>query len=420
MAHIRDHHFDMIGYSLVTPSVNAAIEYSQRVKGYDPTIINIVGGPHAIIEPVETLQIMSGVDYLFRGEAELGICQLAALLEREPAEIPEEDLGKVENLVWRRRDEVVCNPRVYTDNLDAVPYPAWHLIGPENYPLAPMGLFTNKKRVAPMITTRGCPYPCTFCTVGQVSGKKMRMRSVPNIIDEIRLLQREYGIEEINILDDNFTQMGAFVSEFCTALIDNEIDISWSCPGGIRLDTLNAPLLQLMEKSGCYSFGVGIEFGTQKMLDITKKHLTLEKIREKVDLVKSVTDIKITGFFIVGHPQETVEDVEATIDFACELKIDKALFSNFYPFPGTSDYEELKKSGLSFKELYDSIFVHSVIYNSEHMSREMIAQLRGKAFRRFYLRPHILWSTLRGIKTLSQVQQLIGRVMHLRFVPEKA
>jgi anaerobic magnesium-protoporphyrin IX monomethyl ester cyclase len=360
--------------------------------------------------------MLPDIDFAFLGEAEHGVCQLLECLQLNSSF----GLNQVDNLVWRdQQGKVICNPRVFIEDLNQLPFPAWELINPNDYPLAPIGVFSQRNNVAPIIATRGCPYPCSFCAAGKMSGKKIRSRSADNIIAEIEMLVDRFGVEEINIIDDNFTMKYDLVHDFCTTLIERNIGIIWSCPNGIRLDTLDEDLLRLMEKSGCYSFGVGIEFGTQKMLDQVQKHLSLETIREKVRLIKSVTRIRVTGFFILGHPKENLADVEQTIDFACSLPIDRANFFNYSPFPGSADYEELKLSGCDYSSLYDSLYINNVVYTPKNISREKLVQLQRKAFFRFFLRPRIFINILKETRSISQFRVLVAKVLRLILIPEK-
>ncbi len=417
-AHVRQNpHYDLIGFSLFTTYVGAVKKYTEGIKKINPRIATAVGGPHAVLEPVETLEILTDVDFGFRGEAEIGICKLVEILGAEEEPFGHPRLKEVDNLVWRDRSgEIICNPRVMIDDLDSLPYPPWDIMNPGKYPLAPIGVFSKRRKVAPIIATRGCPYPCTFCAAGKMSGKKMRTRSVENILDEIKLLVEKFGVEEINILDDNFTLQHKLVEDFCHGLIDNNIDVTWSCPNGVRLDTLDAELLKLMERAGCYSFGVGIEWGTSKMLKITRKCVTLATIREKVDLIKANTNIRVTGFFMLGHPEETIEDVEATINFACSLNIDRANFFNFSPFPGIVEYDKLKREGKVIKNWYDSLYINSVVYTPRQMTRKQLVHLQRKAFWRFYTRPRIFFNILKEIKSFSQFMVVFKKSMRLVFV----
>ncbi|MFC1890043.1 B12-binding domain-containing radical SAM protein [Thermodesulfobacteriota bacterium] len=262
---------------------------------------------------------------------------------------------------------------------------------------------------APIIATRGCPYPCTFCGAGKALGKKVRKRSIGNLLEEIDLLTGKYGVREIHIMDDNFTFDRDYTAGFCEALIKRKRGIFWALPNGVRLDSLDEDVLRLMEGSGCYSMAVGIESGNQHVLDHIRKRLSLEEIEEKIRLIKSVSDIMITGFFILGYPIETREDMKNTIDFALRIPIDRANFFNYTPFPGSEVYETLKRDGSIEGLDYDDLYIHNISFSPPGIScAEMVAFPR-RAHLKFYLRPRVLWNLVREVKSLDQVKVIFKR-----------
>ncbi len=211
------------------------------------------------------------------------------------------------------------------------------------------------------------------------------------------------------IEDENFTLHKPLVKEFCNRLIKEKLNIWWSCPSGVRLDTLDLGMLKLMEKSGCYSLAVGVEFGSQRIHDITKKHLTLEKIKEKVALFKHV-NIKTTGFFMFGIPGETKEEMIKTIKFAKSLNLDRAQFNNFMPLPGSEIYKIMRSKGLK-KIDHDHFFVHDVGYVPKGMSRKQMKNLQRRAYIEFYLRPRIILGVLGDIMSFGHLKKLVKRFL---------
>ena len=178
----------------------------------------------------------------------------------------EDSLSRIENLAFRGENGIRINQLFIEENLDNIPLPDWSLIDPNKYPNSPHGTFTKNLPAAPILLTRGCPFDCDFCGGFSIMGKKIRRRSIANIMEEVELLRGEYGVKELHIEDDNFSLKKDFVIDFCSALLKRGLNISWSCPNGIRLDSLDKEMLYLMEKSGCYSFGVGIESGDDAVL----------------------------------------------------------------------------------------------------------------------------------------------------------
>ncbi len=410
---LRREHADAVGFSVFTRSIGSVREYIKIARRIDEKLIIIVGGPHAIFEPEETMYYTMA-DYVFCGEAEESLPKLLSLLKinRKP---PFEELEKIPNLVWQNESgNIIVNPRSYAD-VNSNPMPAWDIIHPERYPAAPNGIFSRARKIAPIVVTRGCPYPCTFCGAGIASGKKLRKRNIDNVIEEIKLLRNKYGIEEIHIMDDNFTLDMDYAKGVCRAIIRENIKMNFACPNGIRLDRLDEELLKLMEKAGFYSFAVGIESGSQKTLNYMKKELTIEKIRETINLIKSTTNIEITGFFILGYPNENQEDVNRTIKFARELNIDKANFFNFIPFPGSVEYSMLKKEGKLKNLDYDKLYIHTISFHNDKITNKMLKWLQIKAHVLFYIRPRILMKLLREIKTLTQVKIILRRAVKILF-----
>jgi len=272
--------FDLIGFYFASSYYSSVYQYSQLVKDINDKIIIVVGGPHPTVEPLGTLKDIRNIDFAIIGEGEEAFPELIEAIERG---------GKFEgiyNLAWRQNGRIIVNERKFLDDLDKISMPAWHLLKPDTYPLAPNTVFIKKKRLAPVVLTRGCPFGCNFCAASTISGREVRRRDLKNVIEEIFLLKLKYNVEEIHIMDDAFTVDKDYVKLFCNMLIEEKMGITWACPSGVRLDTLDKKLIQLMEGSGCYSISVGIESGVQRILDFMKRNTSIEKIKEKIDLVK--------------------------------------------------------------------------------------------------------------------------------------
>lgn len=408
--------FDVVGFSMFTGFFSAVREYAAVAKQMNPDIYTIAGGPHPTLEPIETMELLTDIDFAFQGEAEKGLPGLIRELAERNGAINKEALARINGLLWRvDKHRVICNPRTLIENLDELEYPAWDLIKPQQYPLAPIGVFSKKKKIAPIVASRGCPHLCTFCAACNMSGGKTRFRSAGNIIGEIKLLKKGFGIEEIHIIDDNFTESKTLVKDFCRGLLKEKLNICWSCPNGVRLDTLDEELLGLMEEAGCYSLGLGIEFGSQRILDSVKKNLRLELAGEKVNLIKKTTKIRTTGFFILGHPEEEAQDVEKTINLACGLNIDRANFFNFIPFPGNEIYRDLKKNGQLNNISYDDLYINNIVFHPEKIPLSRLRNLQKKAFMRFYFRPKILFGLIGEIKSLSQIKVILRKIFRIIF-----
>jgi len=402
--------YDVIGIQLFTFNVAKTKDYINSVRKILPKAKIILGGPHPSGNPSDIFENFPEINWAFKGEAETGFKKLLELISQD--RIIPEYLTQVPGLIWMNNGEVFINSQVLIENLDELGMPSWDLIRPDNYPLAPHGGFFKNYPIAPIITTRGCPFSCTYCAGHLVSGRKIRFRSIKNVIEEIKLLYLKYGIREIHIEDDNFTFNHDFVKEFCRELKRNNLDISWTCPNGVRLDTLTEDLLLTMKNAGLYSISVGVESGSEKILKDMKKSLAKETIREKIELIRKC-DLEISGFFIIGYPTETREDIEETINFAKTLDLKRAGFSLFKPFPGTEITENLIKSGEIKKmsaEDWERLVLADAVYAPPGLTRDEMKKFRRKALVNFYFRPKIALKFIREIRNLKHLKLVLKRI----------
>lgn len=413
---LRRGEFDVIGIQIFTFHVAAVREYLELIKKTLPQAKIILGGPHPSCSPQNIFEFLPQADFAFHGEAEIGLAKLLDLLAE--SQTSTENLVGVPGLIWRREGKTVLNNQIFNENLDQFGMPAWDLLRPDNYPLAPHGGFFKNYPIAPIIITRGCPFSCTYCAGYLVSGKKIRRRSVEQVIEEIKILYHEYGIREIHIEDDNFTMYHDLVYEFCRKLKENSLNITWTCPNGVRLDSLDRELLLTMKDAGLYSISVGIESGSDKILRDMKKNLTTSKIREKIQLIKDCS-LEISGFFIIGYPTETRETILETINFAASLDLKRAGFSLFKPFPGTEATRQLVEKG-ELKEMSDQDWAHFVladaVYAPPGFTRAEMKALRRQALIRFYFRPKIIFKFFREIKSLKHLRIVLKRMYSWLFM----
>ena len=410
---VKEYNPDVVGFSSFShdiPSVEQSIGF---VKEINTRMVTFVGGPHPSSRPENIWDDYPGVDYGFRGEGETGFLKIIEYLSGvgEPWNgdfLDESELRGVPGLIWKSNGKVCCNDQAFQNDLDTISFPAWELIDISDYQSAPQGVIFKNQPVAPMIITRGCPFLCTFCAGYNITGRKLRFRSIENVMQEIDLLYNKYNVREIHILDDNFTLDKEFARKFCEELIHRKFDISWCCPNGLRLDSLDREILVLMRKAGCYYVSIGIESGSQRVLDMMKKRLKISEIKRQVDMVRSV-GLDVNGFFILGYPGETIDDIRKTIDFARELDLSRAAFYNFLPLPGTSVYEDLleehKIDGLDWTKMSQC----DVPYVPDGMKADQLKELQRSANLKFYLRPAIFYRLLREIKSVSQLKFIVKR-----------
>lgn len=393
---------DVIGWQLYTFDLQVVRAAVHETKKCNPDIVTIAGGPHPSTIPEETLTFIGPqLDFAFAGEAETGLRKF--LDGVSPAEVP--------GLIWRDGDRVRVNERVFVDDLDTLGRPAWDLIRPETYPEAQHGAFFEKFPIAPVMVTRGCPFHCTFCSGYLVSGHKVRFRSVAHVLDEIQYLYHERGIREFHIVDDNFTIRKSYVMEFLRGLQALNLDLSWATPNGVRMDTLDDEMLALMQETGLYLISLGIESGSDRILELMRKSLTVAKTREAVAMIHR-HKIAIAGFFILGFPGETRADMEATVKLSLELPLVRANYFTYLPFPGTESYRLLEESGELAAVDWQRFFFMNAAYTPQGFTRDEIKNIQRNAFMRFYLRPAIFVRNVMGIKSLRHFGFLLKRFWH--------
>jgi len=325
----------------------AAFEVASVAKSVDKDIITVLDGLHPSARPVECLS-NPNIDFVVRGEAEYTMLELVGALEQGITE----DLKKIEGIGFTKNGKtVITPPRPEIQDLDALPFPARHLL--------PMNIYFDavkenpirgkiSKRYTIMMTSRGCPHECIFCSNHIVMGKTWRGRSPENVVDEIEQVVNTYSIKQIDFFDDNMTLIKKRVENICDLIVERGLDIDWYVPTGVRADTLDEELLRKMKVSGCKGIRVAPESGVQRVVNqIIKKNLALEDVEKAVVLAKKV-GIKVGVFFILGLIGETKEDMKETIKYAYKLKklgANSFQFSIATPLYGTELYEQAKRGG---------------------------------------------------------------------------
>lgn len=323
-----------------------AFEVASIVKKVNIDITVILFGLHPSSRPEDCLK-NSAVDFVVIGEPEVTISELIEALEKKKT-----DYEEINGLGFKKDGKtVLTSKRSYIENLDALPLPARHLL--------PMKVYTQAVKQNPLrgeinkpytivITSRGCPYNCVFCTHNIVWGKKWRPRSPKNVVDEVEHVIKTYGIKQIDFADDNMTFDVQRMEQICDLIIEKGLRFEWFTPNGIRADTLNEVLLLKMKKSGCKKIRVAPESGVQRVVNkIANKNLDLKKVEEAIVTAKKV-GIKVGVFFVMGLIGETKADIEETIRYAYKLRslgAESFVFSIAMPLYGTKFFEQAKAGG---------------------------------------------------------------------------
>ena len=392
--------FDVIGLHVLTRFIPHVADVLKELRRHFPDTRILIGGPFPSTFPDLSLRMLAEVDAALEGEIEGAFPALGEYLQ---GKMPASDVPGL----WTRGEgeEIVKGlPRLFPD-LSNVPVPAWDVVHPDFYFDIPGSKFHAARRAVATIFTRGCPYYCTYCSAHCITGRKVRCRPIPQIIEELRFLKTRYGAGEIICMDDGLTVNRNFILEVCRAIRDADLDLVFSAPYGVRLDSLDEEVLAAMESAGFYMIAVGIEAGNQARLDRIRKHLTLETIRTKTQLVKRCTRMSVTGLLILGYPDETIQEARATIRLACELPLDRAIFFSCCLLPGTELYDEAVSKGLLRAQDFESRSVLVPGRTFAQYSTRRLHQLVIEAYLRFYLHPRRLISLMRNLKGIGQYKR---------------
>jgi radical SAM superfamily enzyme YgiQ (UPF0313 family) len=392
--------YEIVGISAPTPLIVSAWEAAATAKKRGS--ITILGGPHLTLMPHESM-LKPQVDLVVRGEAEQTIIEIMHALEKDQGLRPPTPRlfnpaagwGNILGLSWRDLEgKIHHNPdRPLADDLDAIPFPAHHLYKIERYTnLNPLtdGLDPDA-RAYTIVTSRGCPYKCTYCSK-PITGDTWRGRSVDNVIAEWRWLVEDLHATEIGLTDDIWNLDRQRAKDLCRALIDNRLNhVPWVTIHGMKVNNTDQELFSLMKAAGCKRVGFGVENGDDWMLrHVIKKGQTVDMVRQAFRWTKNA-GLQSMGFFIFGMPGETEESMEKTIQLALELDPDLAHFMMAAPFPGTEMWDILEKHGDVFSHNMDwsqiAIQSDKAHFAFGDLDKETIERKWHEAHRRFYLRP---------------------------------
>lgn len=404
---------DVIGVTIFSHTVLAIQRSFSKLKKSLPNTIFVGGGPHINSVGQIAFKQLPDFDYFFHGEGEIGFNDLCRQLERDGSNIE-----TINGLIYKKNGVIIVNKNEFCPNLDLFDPINYTLIEPSRYLTGgPTGLFHKGQNAIQIITTRGCPFLCTYCAAPVNTGRKVRQRPTANILNEIMEL-RKYGVDEIHIMDDNFTFSKEHVISLCKALVASGIKMHFALPNGIRLDKLDDEMLLFMKRAGFYHIGLGIEVGSDESLRKIKKNLSLDIIKEKIKMIKRF-GIGMTGFFMIGFPFETQQDIETTLNLPDKLGLDLASFGNFTPLPGTEIYSDLVKSGEIDEGYLPSIPSGKITYSPRSVSKEQLAILQKNAVLKYYLNPRRLLFIAQRLH-IKDIKYVLRRLYQIIFRPEIA
>lgn len=392
---IRRRNPDLVGIQTMTFTVIDAILTARVVKKVNPDIPVVLGGPHVYIYPQETIGIPE-VDFLVIGEGEETFTRLVHALSKG------EDLARVPAIAYKRNGRTFQNPLVpLHDDLNKLPFPARHLIPQQRY----TSVLAKRPPITTMMTSRGCPMQCIFCDRPHL-GKQFRYRSAESVVEEMALCE-EMGIGEIFFYDDTFSIRKDRVLQVCQAICDRGLKIHWDIRA--HINTIDEQVLDALQQAGCTRIHYGVESGNQEIIKIIKKGINLEKTKRVFQMTRD-RGIMTLGYFMIGNPTETREQIEETFEFARNLAADFVHISVTTPFPATELYYRALRENLFERDYWREFaaemredFVPRVW--DEKLSREELIELLQAGYKMFYMRPGYILRRLLSVKSWDQFKR---------------
>jgi anaerobic magnesium-protoporphyrin IX monomethyl ester cyclase len=363
---------DYVGITASTPMLVDAKQILGLVKEILPDCKKIIGGAHASSLPLNALQ-ESGADVAVIGEGEESFKEI---LQGRP-------YGKIAGIAFKENTESVINPpRRIINDLDSLAQPAHHLVSRDSYRMSPYfeAYFKDGQRPirsASVMTSRSCPFNCIYCASRKIFNAKVRLRSPENVIEELASLYFELGVKAIMFLDDVFTLDKERTIQICQRLIKSRINIKWWID--TRVDLISEGLLMLMKESGCRFIVYGVESGSQRILDMLKKGITVEQVKEAFAMTHRV-GIDTKANFMLGHLDETEEEVMQSIKLAKELNPARAGFYLTLPVPGSELYEIAQKRKLINKDFSQFMWYHLPVANLSKIDNVKLKALQRYAY----------------------------------------
>ncbi len=391
---VREFDPGLIGLSVYSIGANAAIENSVWLKQqFDIPIV--AGGPHVIVYP-EDLAQFDAFDYLIDGEGELTLLELVQTLENGG------DLARVKGLHYRQNGKMLKNePRPYVDDLDELPFPAFHLID-DLAGYNPQLLVYRRRPVITLITSRGCPFSCIFCN--SVWTRRWRANSAKYVVDLMEYAIEQFGAREISFHEDTFALNKQRVLDICALIKEKKLDVIWTAT--VNLKTLDQEVIRAMKENGCWLVSVGIESGNDEVLKFVKKPVDKETVI-RVTRWLDEAGIKIRGYFIMGHLIDTRETIRETLDFAKSLPLHSMNMAVMYLSPGSEAREIADKYGTVNKglDLGTGYPRNNLSFVPRGLTEEYIQAMQRRSISNFFFRPRQIGRMIASIEGPEDVRR---------------
>jgi len=399
---LKEKKYDVVGIPCFTNTANYTFKTAHLVRKALPDTLIVLGGVHATVLPEETLVECPDADIAVIAEGEITFLELLDWKSGKNGYLRLQDIKGIAFRDGAALKRSALRPPIR--DLDSLPMPAYDLLKMKRYVPHP----TQYKRLPsfPILTTRGCPFLCTFCSASKVHGNKLRVRGLDRVFEEIDVLIDRYGARGLYIQDSSFTHLRRYAANFCNRLLKEKYNLSWMC--NARVDQIDGELVRLMKKAGCWQITIGIESANEPSLKLIKKHQTKEQMVKAVSIVKKA-GIQVMACYILALPKETPEDVENTINFARSLATHTALFFLPVPYPGTELLEQCRRYGGLRKDVrwadYNSTDFSNPIYVNPLLGKKRMLAYYNNAHAKFYGSPKVIISNVLSIKSFEDIKR---------------
>lgn len=380
---------DVVGVTAATLTYEPALEIVRTAKEACPDCLTILGGPHVTVMDEQAISENPETDIVVRGEGEQTLLELAHLASNSNLK----NLEEVAGITFRKNEQIFrTHDRPFIQNIDALPHPTLKHFQLSKYRI--LG-----KTYLPIITSRGCPFQCTFCLSSQMCGKSFRARSPKNVLDELEWLRDTYGADAFTFYDDTFTFDRNRTLAICEEMKNRKFGLPWDCR--TRVDRVTKEVLAKLSSTNCQLIHFGVESGSQKMLNAMKKGTTVEQNERAIKWAKEV-GISVAISIIVGYPGETLDMLKQTIDFIRRTEPDYVYTCEAVPYPGTELYSLVKDLGWEMSSEWSQYHEHTQIFKNPLLPLQKIEEMK-KAFYDDFFSPSYFLRKSRRRDFYSQV-----------------
>jgi anaerobic magnesium-protoporphyrin IX monomethyl ester cyclase len=373
---------DIVGITSVTVTFSSAAQAACAIKKAHENALIVLGGPHVSVLGDQVLTEHPDVDVIIRGEGEQTLLELTRFVSESKLE----DIEKIAGITFRKNGKIVHTvDRPFIQNIDELPFPNY-----SQFPLDRYRLYG--KLILPVISSRGCPFQCSFCLAPRMAGRGCRARSPKNVVDEIEHIKKTYKPDAFTFHDETFTYDKNRVVKICQEIKQRKIGLPWDC--STRVDQISRELLVEMRSANCQLVSFGVESGSQEILNAMDKKTTVEQNAQAIKWAKSV-GLLVTVSMIVGYPGETEETLRQTVEFLKKTKPDDVHLSLATPYPGIKLTRVMKEAGWNVSEDWSHCDMQTSVFENPSLSVDL-KELRRTFYNEFYSIPYILRNWLRG------------------------